>query len=118
MGYESKLYIVNKSDIYDDGMKYGQVIATFDLCKVGSVARKIAKYPNTDAYIYADDGNTRITKDLYGEPFKEIPIADMIEILERESEADPYRRYRPCIQLLKGFDASEWKDLVVLHYGH
>ena len=118
MGYESKLYIVNKSEIYDDGMKYGQVIATFDLCNVVSVARMIAKYPNTDTYIYADDGNTHITKDLYGEPLKEIPIADMIEILERESEADPYRRYRPCIQLLKGFDASEWKDLVVLHYGH
>ena len=38
MGYESKIYIGEKSDIKDnDGMTYVQIIAMFDMCKMGNL---------------------------------------------------------------------------------
>ena len=123
MGYESRFYIVDKTDIKSlDGKRYwAQVIAMFDLCKVYAVSSPIQdKYPATDAYIYADDGNTEITKDKYGEPLIEIPIDDLIQLIEKviTSEGYYYRRYNPFLQLLKGFNKSDWRNLVVLHYGH
>ena len=119
MGYESRLYVVHKlSRSEENGMIFGEKVASFDLCKVSSVAKDIRSYPKTDTYFYSDDGNTQIVEDLYGEPLTEIPIPDMIQILEKASSSIHYRRFNPCIQMLKGFDLSEWKDLVVLHYGH
>lgn len=126
MGYESKLYIVEKSPScaivrkdFPDPMYWGEVIAVFDLCKLpDSVSRKLRNYPNTNCYIYADDGNTRITEDCYGDPLAEIPVPDAIQILKEGASHDNYRRYAPCIQLLEGFDLKQWRGLVVLHYGH
>lgn len=126
MGYESKLYVVEKSTMcelvsndFPAPMYWGEVIAVFDFYKLPSFVRdKFRNYPNTNCYIYADDGNTRITEDCYGDPLAEIPVPDAIRILEEAAARNGYRRYAPCIQLLKGFDLKQWKDLVVLHYGH
>lgn len=122
MGYESRFYIVDKTDIKSqDGKRYwAQIIAMFDLCKVYAVSSPIRdKYPATDAYIYADDGNTEIIKDKYGDPLIEIPIDDMIQLMEKViTSEDYYRKYNPFLQLLKGFNKPDWGDLVVLHYGY
>ena len=122
MGYESRFYVVDKTTIKStDGKRYwAQVIATFDLCKVYAVSSPIRdKYTATDAYIYADAGDTEIIKDNYGDPLIEIPIDDMIQLMEKViTSEDYYRRYNPFLQLLKGFNKSDWRDLVVLHYGH
>ena len=91
MGYESKLYVVDKHHWKWSNESWGEVVASFDLCKVYNLDFK--KYPLTDCYIYADDGNTEIREDYY-------------------------RRYQPCLSLLKGFNPNDWEDLVVLHYGH
>lgn len=122
MGYESRLYIVNKSTSYDKingkEMVYGEIVAIFNLCKVPEVSDKMTKYPVTNTYIYADDGNTEIIEDKYGQPLTEIPIIDAIKILDYVSRTDRYRRYKPCLSLLESFDLSEWQNLVVLHYGY
>ena len=127
MGYESRLYIVEKSDYYskvDVGFKevkrmcFGEVVAMFELCKVPEIPSVIESYPDTDTYIY--EGEERIIDDKYGKPLKEIPIKDMIEIVKKAAENDDnkYRRWKPCLALLKGFNGKQWQDLVVLHYGH
>lgn len=124
MGYESRLYVVNKSDYgferdFDGKkLKYAEVIASFELCKVYEVSDKMRMYSDTDCFIY--DGDEELIEDKYGNTLKEIPIADAIAIIEEaaESEGYAYRRYQPCLSLLKGFDTSEWRNLVVLHYGH
>lgn len=122
MEYESKLYIVQKSCVYDviDGKKmiFAEVVATFNLCKVYDVASKLLEYNNTNCFIYADDGNTRILEDKYGKALKEIPIYDAIKIIEEAAKTDDYRRFAPCLALLKGFKQDEWSNLVVLHYGY
>lgn len=123
MGYESKLFIVDKSKYsssnIENGRHWCEIIAMFDLCKVYSVSDKMRKYPETDGYFYAYDSNTVITEDLYGDIMREIPIKDAIKIIEDAEKAEPnYRRFKPCISLLKSFNENEWENLVVLHYGH
>ena len=122
MGYESRLYIVDKTKLTEvingKEMKWGQVISVFNLCKVYAVSEKMREYPQTDVFIYADDGNTIILEDSYGDTLKEIPIYEAIKIIEAAASKDKYRRYAPCIHMLKGFELSEWHNLVVLHYGY
>lgn len=120
MGYESRLYVVRKTGSfgYNTNLRYAQKIAVFNLCKVPTVSEKMRKYKSTDAFVYADDGNTEITEDCYGEPLREIPLADAITILENAAERDTYWRYRPCIALLKAIEESRTGDIVVLHYGY
>ena len=123
MGYESRLYVVEKHKNFypsDNNMVWGEVVAVFDLCKCYPVSDELCKYPNTNAYIYADDGNTEILEDKYGEKLKEIPVKDTIKIIKKAMKNDnySYRRYKPCLKLLEGFNLDEWNDLVVLHYGY
>ena len=119
MGYESRLYVVEKTDLsgYEHSdHKYAQVVAMFDLSKAGL---HNSMFRSTDCYIYASDGNTEIVADCYGDPLKELSIPEVIKLLEeRQSECPDYRRWRPCISLLKSFDVSQWQNLVVLHYGY
>lgn len=123
MGYESRLYVVRKSYMYreSDHKQWGEVIAAFNLSKV-PFSDELKMYPATDVYIYDGDGNTEITVDRYGKPLAEIPLDDVIRILERaekEEQIIHYRRYAPYIAMLEAFrNVDEWGDLVVLHYGY
>lgn len=123
MSYESRLYVVRKSYLYrgEDKKQWGEVIATFNLSKV-PFSGEMQMYSATDVFIYGDDGNTEINTDMYGKPLAEIPLDDVIWLLERAEKAEQifrHRRYAPCLAMLKAFrDADEWGDLVVLHYGY
>ena len=118
MGYESKLYVVEKTKVptHNDKYKYAQVIAMFDLCKVGLHR---SQFRDTEYAFYADDGNTLVTEDCYGDSIGELTISEMIKIIEEKQTDDPgYRRWKPCLALLKSFDENEWEGLAVLHYGY
>lgn len=128
MGYESRLYVVKKSEIQGrdaetEGKYWCEVIATINLCKMGGkFFDRLYKYPATDAFFYAE--NETVVEDKYGAPLKEIPIRDMVNILEMEKADEliagetPYRRLEPAIALLKGFDPEQWGEVTVLHYGY
>lgn len=121
MGYESRFYVVEKKNSSlkdDDGYSWAEKIATFDMCCIGNhLISNIMKYPKTDVYIF--DGDKRIIEDMYGDPLIEIPINDMIDFLEEAIDKEEhYRRNMPFLRLLRGFDLSEWHNLVVLHYGY
>lgn len=128
MGYESRLYVVKKSEIAGrdaetKGKYWCEVIATINLSKMGGDFRdRLYKYPATDSFFYT--ANETVVEDKYGEPLKEIPRKDMINILEIQKLEDlkngelPYRRVEPAISLLKGFDPEQWGEVTVLHYGY
>lgn len=120
MGYESKLYVVEKkSSIFNEDKRYGQIIAMIDMCKLGDrFLKALNKYRPTDCYIYVDDGDEETVEDKYGDPLVEIPVKDMVDILVELSQDEDYRRFAPAIGLLSGFNLNEWDDLVVLHYGY
>ena len=123
MGYESKLYVVEKANdtLPYEEMRYCHVIAMFDMCKFYPLSCVANTYPKTECYFFADDGNTRVLEDMYGDPLREIPIEDVIEIIEMEIDGgDNYRRMYPILAALKELKkkSHQWGELVVLHYGY
>lgn len=97
MGYESKLYVIQKSDLIRENDKYWcEVIATFNLCRVDIDFRK---YPSTDSFFY--EGNETIVEDCYGDTLKELTIQEAIAEIENAASKDDYRRWNPILGLLK-----------------
>lgn len=86
MGYESRIYVVEKSSLSPDenGKRFAEVIAVFNGSKFGGLSEIFKK--KTDCYIYADNGNTRIFKDKYGDELTEAPLYDVIAFLKKRSK--------------------------------
>jgi len=125
MGYEHKLIVVDVCENMPEtvnGKRYfwGEKVATIEMGSVPAFFPLFDKTP-TDCFYYADDGETIITEDMYGKPLGMASVEDVIKTVEKEIEegGDPnYRRWKPLLGLLKGFDLSQWRNLVVLRFGH
>ena len=80
MGYESKIYIIEKTKYSwdgDNGMKYARVLAMFDVSKFYELSDWFRNKPATKNYIYADDGDTQIIEDRYGDTLKEASVKEL-----------------------------------------
>lgn len=117
MGYESRLYIVKQNKAVD----YAEVIARFDFSKMGygNGWRELFNKP-LESKMYAEDGNTIIVEDSYGEKVKYSEFKPVIEWLEEEMKRSNYQRFKPLLSLLNGFNLSEWQDgeMLIVHYGY
>jgi len=120
MGYESKFYIIEKTNQQSAGRFWGQVIGMVDLCKIGTSATwsLINNSPDTDCFIYGSDGNTKILTDCYGDNLKEIEFPAMIKALKKDMLTNEYRRFPILLGFLESFKKSQWQNLKILHYGH
>lgn len=118
MGYESKLYVVEKKgNLFEEKKQYAEVIAVYNMSKFDAFGGIFQN--EADCYFYADDGDTEVTTDKYGDTIKEAPINEVIEYLEKyKSENEHYRRVEPLLNMLKGFNITEWNNLSVMHYGY
>ncbi len=116
MGYESRLYIVKKCD----AINYAEVIARFDCSKMDSKSWIELFNKPFDCKMYMEDGNTLIEEDNYGDKLKSAEFPTVIEWLEKEVEKSDYRRLKPLLSLLKGFDLSQWGDgeMEIVHFGY
>lgn len=117
MGYESRLYIVKENKKFS----YGEVIAIFNCSNMGydNGWRELFDTP-FESEIYAEDGNTKVKKDKYGEKLKAANFSSVIAWLEKEVETDTGRRIKPLLSFLKGFDLSQWRDgeMKIVHFGY
>ena len=124
MGYESRIYIVAKRNKFEwEEQTYANVIAMFDMCKCYFLSDALRKKPKTDCYFYADDGNTRILEDRYGEALTEATPKDVIDILEGAiAKGEDYIRVFPLLSALKTIDEQQanemYYNVAVLHYGY
>ena len=120
MGYEVKLFVVEKSPTcFNENFSYwGQEIATYELCVCNQVSDFMDKKNPTDCYVYADDGNTQIVEDYYGDPLHECEISEFYEFLT--TVEDDYRRIAPLKALIKSFveNKNRFSNLYVLSFGH
>ena len=121
MGYEMKFYIVKKGHFTlnkDKTHYWASIIAMFNYCQDSDLADWIDENgKDTDQFITINENDT--TTDCYGKSLKEVSLPDMISYLE--ANPSDYRRYQPFLNLLKGFNESEWDDsdgLAVLRYGY
>ena len=126
MGYESKIYIIEKTNCSwaeENGMKYAKVLAMFDVSKFYELSDWFRNKPATKHYIYADDGDTQIVEDKYGDTLKEASVKEVIDKLERIVEVKngvDYGRIFPLLAALKAFEShsNQWGNIAVLHYGY
>lgn len=122
MSYESKLYIVEKTPLISEhGKHYSRIIAMFDMHCMGEITNVFKT--ETDCYFYADDGDTEVMQDCYGEPLKEASVNDVINALENSiKNGETYRRLFPVLAALKVIEEQQsngtWADIRVLHYGY
>lgn len=135
MGYESKLYFVQK---YPNSHRDPEVnrfwcekIVEVNMCKIGGMPSCFRK--PTDCYLFADDGNTMITEDQYGEPLYECSIPALYTWVLNAMKNDPdgYRRYDVLKKVCEGFIdivdtpfgvryyvKPKWHYAMVLHFGY
>lgn len=118
MGYESRLYVVEKRDMNIDGKKFGELIAAFNLCCIGDAVSEFRKYAETNIRFLGMDNHRWIEKDEYRNGLNEVPLDDAINILDRAEKENDYRRFLPCLSFLRSIDKNRWDELVVLHYGY
>lgn len=127
MGYESRLHVVNKTDmmitVYKNGntetrseRKWGELLATFNLCKLSGECYPLWSGEATDCTFF--DGNEYVLEDCYGDPLTENTVEFTIAMLKAAERTEHYRRLQPVIDYLRGLDLSEWDNVVVLHYGY
>lgn len=118
MSYDSRLYVVSKGEYpsEQDGKQYAEIIAIFNGCYFRELSNLFRK--KTDCYILSDNDDIVIA-DKYGDELTEAPLSDVIKFLEDEVQrGENYRRIKPLLGLLKGFDIDQWGNLVCLHYGY
>ena len=119
MGYESKLYIVTKYGPFPgEDKSYARVHAMFDMGKVYALSDVLREKPATDCYIFADDGDTKIEKDMYGQPLTEAKIKDVIRLVEQAMTSESWWKYSILLATLKELDSYSISNMVVLHYGY
>ena len=118
MGYESKLFIVEESDFKipsDNGKVYARVVGSIDLCKCYPITEVFVD--NANGYIYADDGNTRIDEDMYGNPFGVATLDEVIEKLKEIVKDSDYHRAKVALGFLKAVQ-KDMPHCVVYHFGY
>lgn len=113
MGVETKLIIGNlASEMFssDEGVRWLSVVATIDLCCLGSQSlihdfgSKSDTYKR--AYFYSDDGNTKMLEDRYGTKLFAIPMNDFLKVFKQEckrqkqTDGELYRHLAWALPLL------------------
>ena len=116
MSYESKMIIVNRVEFKT--MIAGDVIAEFNLSVLPRKFDHKTVFTTPIDFDLFPDGNHATMEDKYGEHCCMANIKEVIAAFEELAAEDDYRRYKPFIALLKGFDEKQWLDIRVVHYGY
>jgi hypothetical protein len=121
MGYETRMIVGILDEYINEDPAGVMEIARINLCKTGIfVDTYIDKERDTQrVYIYADDGDKRITEDQYGSPLLAVPPKDVLRLMVAANKVSPYRRFKAAIpmlrSLIKGFKGE---NLVCILFGY
>lgn len=126
MGYESKLIVVNRkafskiNNPKEISWIYGEQIAQINMSKMDNEHGWLNLFNKAIDYkLFIEDGDHDTNTDKYGDVMKYASISKVCDWLEREiANGDDYRRLKPLLGLLRGFDEQRWDELQVVHYGY
>ena len=121
MGYESRIFVVNRCEIkHNDGTKfvYAEKIADVKMGKM--------YYGFTDLFdnkidyeLFIDTKDEPTQTDCYGDVMTYTDCQTVIDFLEELiADGEDYRRLTVLLGLLKGFDEKQWDNIQVVHYGY
>jgi hypothetical protein len=132
MGYESKLYIIDKrtkdyKDL-DSGKAYARTIASYDLEKCPGIEEPFQN--ESECYICLDngedDGERRVYTDKYHAPLREASFEEVLETINKLCNRGgvtgaQYRQILfPLATLLRSLrrNKNKYDELAVIHYGY
>ena len=132
MGYESKIYIVERSEYTDKktGKLYVSAlkIASCDLCVMGNNSAFYGVFDRPidfDMFLPGVDEHGReimefSRSDCYGETLKMCDLPALLDVLKQAEAREHYRRLPPLIAMLQAFvdGAEEWGKLKAVRYAH
>jgi len=133
MGYEVTLKIVDVSRHKDrDGKQWGRVLGSVELGKLFPGAfyelHGDSKPAKAGVYFYADDGDTQVLEDRYGdalsvmEPHKVVwaLAQDQRVLIDQEGLGRGYWAYDAAIAMLNAIQAhgDSFDSVVVMGFGH
>ena len=125
MGYESKIFVIEKSSYADikEKLHFAPCIAMFDLGKMnyaGAFHKLFTSETARNTMYYIYEGNEGLIKDCYDHELTEATLPETIEALEKDLSVDYYRRISPVVTALKAYNDNQkdWGELAVLHYGY
>ena len=120
MAYESRIYIMRKSEYVPE---HAEEIAKIKLanCDFGLFYdrkdfRDLFKTPID--FIFTDEFDNDLSVDKYGDEVKYTDIQTVVNFLEKAEAADPFWRLPPAIAMLKAFGEYNDPNLIVVHYGY
>ena len=125
MGYESKIYVIQEHGIphNDEGLPYGEVLAMFDLCKMGYELYNGCSFRDLfseerTCFFYGDDGNTIIKEDCYGSPIEKARNnLEVIEWLKAMLKDEHYGRAKAFKKYLDALE-KEGMEYSLYHFGY
>ena len=128
MGYESKIYIVNRHEWeLIDGLKMvsGDNIMEIDLAKIGYQGYYNKTFPQLftneiDFDLWINNEKTRT--DCYDEHCKYGDIDEIIKWVEKMVDDTHYRRAELFLNILKYIKTQQengvWENVKIVHYGY
>jgi hypothetical protein len=120
MSYESRIFVVNRTEI-DRGTNvyvWGEKIADIKMSSMENGFSEL--FTNEIDYeLYVDNSDEPTQTDKYGAVMTYTDLNTVIDYLEEEiANGDNYRRLTVLLGLLRGFDETQWNELQVVHYGY
>lgn len=121
MGYESRVFIVNRNEIkHGNGKGYICAEKIADI-KMASMCNGFTDLfdEKIDYELYIDNGDEATQTDKYGEVMTYTDCKTVIDYLEKLiADGEDYRRLTMLLGLLKGINEEQWNDIQVVHYGY
>lgn len=121
MAYESRIFIINRSEIEREGKEpyiFAEKIADIKMCKMYDGFTDLFK-TKIDYDVYIDDENDFMTTDKYGDVMTYTDCKTVIDYLEKlMADGENYRRLPILLGLLKSINEKQWNEIQVVHYGY
>ena len=119
--YESRIYIVAPTGQRDpkSGKCFAETLAVFNLGYVETLEDATERYRPTNYFVYADDGETEILEDEYGDELRELTVDQLIAELSINDGMAVSRRAAMLVSALRAIRLMYDKhDILCLHYGY
>ena len=129
MGYDSRLFIIRKTDFpvdIENKFKYAETMAVYEMGVFYPFQMLFNENcPITEHAPFAPGGGDReVIKDCYGDPLRERTLTEVIDCLDQyiaaHKDGELYARVKPLRALLQEFEKiqNDRYHLAVLHFGH
>lgn len=128
MGYDIRLRFVEKpghsrsASLTREDKFYVETIAIIEVGKFPELYNLFEKKGYiTDCYFYADDGDTEVFEDRYGDELQELPLEVLKTFCDELARAgEDYRRFLVLKSIVDSFveHKEKWRNIYVLKYGH